>query len=848
MPSKQYWQHVCYGNGKFVAISYDTNVFAYSSDGITWTQGTMPSSQILNSICYGNDKFMVMPSSASTSPPYTYTYDNIIFTEISTPSSAWFVIDDTKLGQENYSISENNMPSSQYWTSICYGDDKFVAIISDSDVFAYSSDGINWTEGTLPSSQAWDSVCYGNDKFVAIARSNIFAYSSDGINWTEGNMPSEHMWSSVCYGNDKFVVVSYQSNVFAYSSDGINWTEGTMSSSQGWMSVCYGNDKFVVVSYLSNVFAYSSDGINWTEGNMLTEQAWRLVCYGNDKFVAIGNDSNAYAYSTDGINWTQGTMPSSQILNSICYGNDKFVIIAGNNVFAYSCDGINWTQGTMPSEQAWQSVCYGNSKFVVIARNSNIFASISDFTPAGLIQYAAPNPELTWGNILNKPTSISDYGITNVYTKEEINNLYNEIIESLNKSNEIATNFNSEVTVTIPSDLLDTYKTNLLAAAELNRKLDDLLHSLGLNDEKINDIINLYKNRSIKIVPTKDPLIKKNVHVFYCTYKDEDDNNTNPCLDDSELAKLNKSYELDNINNISDIHVIDNQYYPGYRKIVDELGSYYEFSGWNRSDFDGPDLENFVVGSTFKLGKYQVESETPWPIEWEIVHQTDDYQIAMTKQIIDLRCFDANESTNTNSARKNYGNNNWQYSNIKKFLNSDQASWYSSQHQYDAPPNSSNVDVNAYDTHKGFLYYWSNEDKALLKDMTLTLANPSIDGGGSYTWTGKVWLPTYTQMGFGQNNSISEGTQFSKFTDNNSRIKTINKYCAENNPYCKANNKPEGTDWYYWMSSMYPSTSECVYGVTGGSEDYFNAHNNGCGLAPCICLPRKYTAPGNSPV
>ena len=126
----------------------------------------------------------------------------------------------------------------------------------------------------------------------------------------------------------------------------------------------------------------------------------------------------------------------------------------------------------------------------------------------------------------------------------------------------------------------------------------------------------------------------------------------------------------------------------------------------------GPNLSNLVVGSTFKLGKYQVENETPWPIEWEIVHQESDYQIAQTKQIIDLRCFDAKEPTNPNSDRKNSGNNNWQYSNIEQWLNSDQASWYSSQHQYDAPPSKDNVwqypngtTYNAYDTHKGFLYH-----------------------------------------------------------------------------------------------------------------------------------------------
>ena len=245
------------------------------------------------------------------------------------------------------------------------------------------------------------------------------------------------------------------------------------------------------------------------------------------------------------------------------------------------------------------------------------------------------------------------------------------------------------------------------------------------------------------------------------------------------------------------------------------------------------DLSNLVVGSTFKLGKYQVESETPWPIEWEIVHQESDYQIAMTKQIIDLRCFDGKEPTNPDTNRKSYGNNNWQYSNIEQFLNSDQASWYSAQHSYDAPPNNANVSVNAYDTHKGFLYHWNEDEKKLLKDMTLTLANNTVtDGGGSYTWTGKVFLPTYTQMGFGNNNSIAEGIKFSKFTDNASRVKSINKYCAENN------NKTEGTNWHYWMSSILPSDSGRVRRVDGGgSAGNGNAFSGGTGLAPCICLP-----------
>ena len=251
------------------------------------------------------------------------------------------------------------------------------------------------------------------------------------------------------------------------------------------------------------------------------------------------------------------------------------------------------------------------------------------------------------------------------------------------------------------------------------------------------------------------------------------------------------------------------------------------------------DFSSLSLNDTFYMGKYQVGSETPWDIEWEIVHQESDYQIAMAKQIIDLRCFDAKESSNSS------GNNNWGASNIEQWLNSDASAgnWYSAQHSADAPPSSDNLwnNYNPYDTKPGFLYYWTDEEKAVLQNMTLTLANNSVtDGGGSYTWTGKIWLPTYTQLSGNNNNGISEGTQFSKFTDDNSRIKTIHAMCAANNQYCIDNSKTEGTAWQYWMSSVWPSTSYYLRRVyRSGNLNYIDfAYGGNNGLAPCIRLPR----------
>ena len=49
------WQSVCYGNGKYVAVVYNSNYFAYSTDGINWTEGMISdTNKGWQSICYSN--------------------------------------------------------------------------------------------------------------------------------------------------------------------------------------------------------------------------------------------------------------------------------------------------------------------------------------------------------------------------------------------------------------------------------------------------------------------------------------------------------------------------------------------------------------------------------------------------------------------------------------------------------------------------------------------------------------------------------------------------------------------------------------------------------------------------
>ena len=156
MPASTYWRSVCYGNGKFVAVAYDSSIAAYSADGINWTQSTLPVSKDWQLVCYGNTKFVAVANNSSTT---VYSADGINWTK-------------------------STLPVYTYWRSVCYGDGKFVAVSINKNIAAYSDDGINWTQSTLPANAYWQSVCYGDDKFVAVARnSSIAAYSADGINW-----------------------------------------------------------------------------------------------------------------------------------------------------------------------------------------------------------------------------------------------------------------------------------------------------------------------------------------------------------------------------------------------------------------------------------------------------------------------------------------------------------------------------------------------------------------------------------------------------------------------------------------------------------------------------------------
>ena len=278
-------------------------------------------------------------------------------------------------GPEINEIEDTPGASGYYGTLYTREEDRYVVASSSIGAgvpspAAYSTDGITWTETVMPYDQIWSSVAYGDGKFVAVSEGPVqgAAYSTDGITWIGTSMPSQAAWSALAYGDGKFVAATGNTDTAAYSTDGINWTASTTSSQNGFNQMAYGNGKFVAIRGFSNTAAYSTDGITWTASTLPSSGTWKGLAYGNGKFIVTREFSTAAAYSTDGITWTAFNMPSNPVYGwQLAYGDRKFVAIAfGQNVSAYSKNGIDWISTTIPGTD-WREIVYGSENFIAYA-------------------------------------------------------------------------------------------------------------------------------------------------------------------------------------------------------------------------------------------------------------------------------------------------------------------------------------------------------------------------------------------------------------------------------------------------------------------------------------------------
>jgi hypothetical protein len=255
-------------------------------------------------------------------------------------------------------------------------------------------------------------------------------------------------------------------------------------------------------------------------------------------------------------------------------------------------------------------------------------------------------------------------------------------------------------------------------------------------------------------------------------------------------------------------------------------------------------LSNLPIGAKVKFGKHQVNTEAAMPIIWTIVAKNHSGYPANAitlhaEKIIDLRCFDAREPNNSNKDRKGYGNNRYSVSNIDQWLNKDSAAgaWYVGQHTYDQAPNAANVTANTpYDTRPGFLYHFSTGEKNAILSTTLRVRKHSVDGSGYEDITRKVFLPSRTEVGLGNEGGTAEGKAWGFYTSDTARIAYLTAQ-AFNNTLSPGKPSVIGDAWYWWLRTPDSSDASCArYVYKDGTLSSFTVRDGYYGVRPALNL------------
>lgn len=259
-------------------------------------------------------------------------------------------------------------------------------------------------------------------------------------------------------------------------------------------------------------------------------------------------------------------------------------------------------------------------------------------------------------------------------------------------------------------------------------------------------------------------------------------------------------------------------------------------------------ITNLSVGDKIKYGTYQVEGSTVDPVIRMIIgfnHYKDelnpdipDHVTVIPWKIQDLRGFDAKEPNNSDGNRKTNGNNRYKDSNIRQWLNKSGKPWFEKTHTADEPPTDSGMSQpTGYDDIEGYLSFLTEEELNALVPTNIRVAKNTVtDSGGSEVVQDLFFLPSTTELGLANENSIVEGKLLPLFSDDASRKAYLTQQCFDNT---KSGGKPSTINdaWYYWLRTPYASYSSFVCNVNpDGSRGSGGAYDGRFGVRPLCNL------------
>jgi len=286
--------------------------------------------------------------------------------------------------------------------------------IIDSNAFAVTSDGYNWTSsinntltGTV-NAIAWNGAYWlagGN------YGSNLIGLSSDGYKWTSSiNNPFPNgQVRKIAWNGSYWVAAGNVENNISVSTDGYNWTSSinnpfpTNESLSGIANgIAWNGSYWVAVGAYSNNTAVSTDGYNWIRSSSSIfgiNGAGNCIAWNGSYWLAGGEHGQGgmtIALSSNGYNWSYAS--NNPFTGGACVElgwNGSYWVTLGNgsNNIAVSTDGYNW--------QSSINNPFIDSEAKSISWNGSYWIAVGYSNETGIIGVSYDG--YNWTSLLNNP-------------------------------------------------------------------------------------------------------------------------------------------------------------------------------------------------------------------------------------------------------------------------------------------------------------------------------------------------------------------------------------------------------------------------------------------------------------
>lgn len=290
------WYEATYApltNASFFAIgesssAASTSTYNYSTDGITWTAGTLPASARWHSIVTNGSRIIVFGNNRTTG----YYSDN---------GTTW-----TLTGTLNSTNAYD--PYSSLWDGTRFVVAEGSGTGSNGSLF-YSTNGATWSIASTAISGFAVNVGYdGVSRYIVITNNSdtiIRTTTTFPTGWTNASLPIADRWGRPIYGNGIWLIARPGNTGYATSTNGTTWTSRSLPAlnsetlNDRYNKFLFTDNKFYFYSP-DNVYS-STDGITWVTDTTLSASTLDNVtgwAAGPNKVIGVGYDSNSAATTT----------------------------------------------------------------------------------------------------------------------------------------------------------------------------------------------------------------------------------------------------------------------------------------------------------------------------------------------------------------------------------------------------------------------------------------------------------------------------------------------------------------------------------------------------------------------